>query len=237
MRIMSWAARLGNRGQPCACASPLLKHDPRRLWGQPGYRTVAGLAVTSSQPTPRPGAGPTHSRPAMHDHSRRSAAIGRRGIELPSPFAIRNRILRRIGRANERAMGHATRLLPGMARFFLGAFWGAFRRFSQKALAIRGLPLASTVRYVVNIITETCDIPRETIKPESHAIHDLGIDSLDFLDIAFAIDKTFGIKMPLSSGPRRSTRARRTTDQYFVLQNLPRIDELVAAKGVTLMLA
>ena len=26
---------------------------------------------------------------------------------------------------------------------------------------------------------------------------DLGIDSLDFLDVAFAIDKAFGIKMPL----------------------------------------
>ena len=57
--------------------------------------------------------------------------------------------------------------------------------------------MSSTFYTVVNIITETCDIPRETIKPESHAINDLGIDSLDFLDIAFAIEKTFGIKMPL----------------------------------------
>ena len=30
--------------------------------------------------------------------------------------------------------------------------------------------------------------PIETITPESHAINDLGIDSLDFLDVAFAID-------------------------------------------------
>ena len=57
--------------------------------------------------------------------------------------------------------------------------------------------MSSTFDQVATIIAETCDIPRDTITPESHAIDDLGIDSLDFLDIAFAIDKAFGIKLPL----------------------------------------
>ena len=52
--------------------------------------------------------------------------------------------------------------------------------------------MSSTFDTIANIIAETCDIPRDSIKPESHAINDLGIDSLDFLDIAFAIDKAFG---------------------------------------------
>ena len=94
--------------------------------------------------------------------------------------------------------------------------------------------MSSTFDTVVNIITETCDIPRENIKPESHAINDLGIDSLDFLDIAFAIDKTFGIKMPLEQWTQDVNEGRATTEQYFVLQNLcARIDELVAAKGLS----
>jgi len=94
--------------------------------------------------------------------------------------------------------------------------------------------MSSTFDTVVNIITETCDIPRENIKPESHAINDLGIDSLDFLDIAFAIDKTFGIKMPLEQWTQDVNEGRATTEQYFVLQNLcSRIDELVAAKGLS----
>jgi acyl carrier protein len=116
----------------------------------------------------------------------------------------------------------------GMARSILALSWA----LSPKALAIKGLPMASTFDTVVNIITETCDIPRETIKPESHAINDLGIDSLDFLDIAFAIDKTFGIKMPLEQWTQEVNEGKATTDQYFVLQNLcTRIDELVTAKG------
>ncbi len=92
--------------------------------------------------------------------------------------------------------------------------------------------MASTFDTVATIISETCDIPRENIKPESHAMDDLGIDSLDFLDIAFAIDKAFGIKLPIEQWTQEVNDGKATTEQYFVLQNLcGRIDALVAAKG------
>jgi acyl carrier protein len=102
----------------------------------------------------------------------------------------------------------------------------------QNSIAIRELSMSTTFDTIANIIAETCDIPRDTIKPESHAINDLGIDSLDFLDIAFAIDKAFGIKLPLEQWTQEVNEGKATTDQYFVLKNLSaRIDELVAAKG------
>ena len=69
--------------------------------------------------------------------------------------------------------------------------------------------MASTFDTVANIIAETCAHRAQKITPESHAIDDLGIDSLDFLDIAFAIDKAFGIKLPLEQWTRRSMTARR----------------------------
>jgi len=91
--------------------------------------------------------------------------------------------------------------------------------------------MPSTFNTVVNIIADTCDIPRENIKPESHAINDLGIDSLDFLDVAFAIDKSFGIKMPIEQWTQEVNDGKATTERYFVLKNLcARIDDLVAAK-------
>jgi acyl carrier protein len=102
----------------------------------------------------------------------------------------------------------------------------------RNTLSIKDLPMSSTFDAVANIIAETCDIPRDTIKPESHAINDLGIDSLDFLDVAFAIDKAFGIKMPLEQWTQEVNEGQATTEQYFVLQNLcAHIDALVAAKG------
>src|ERR1043166_5115290 len=59
----------------------------------------------------------------------------------------------------------------------------------------------------------------------------LGSTASISLDIAFAIDKTFGIKMPLEQWTQEVNEGKATTEQYFVLQNLcTRIDELVAAK-------
>ena len=94
--------------------------------------------------------------------------------------------------------------------------------------------MSSTFDTVANIIAETCDIPRETIKPESHAIDDLGIDSLDFLDIVFAIDKEFGIKVPLEKWTQEVNDGKAPAEEYFVMENLcAKIDGLVAAKNAT----
>jgi acyl carrier protein len=91
--------------------------------------------------------------------------------------------------------------------------------------------MASTFETVANIISETCDIPREKITPESHVLDDLGIDSLDFLDVTFAIDKAFGIKLPLEQWTAEVNEGKASTEQYFVLKNLcERIDGLIAAK-------
>lgn len=91
--------------------------------------------------------------------------------------------------------------------------------------------MSSTFETVANIIAETCDIPREKITAESHAINDLEIDSLDFLDIAFAIDKAFAIKLPLERWTQEVNEGKVSSDQYFVLKNLcAQIDALVAAK-------
>ena len=93
--------------------------------------------------------------------------------------------------------------------------------------------MSSTYDTVANSLTETCDdVPRDNIKPESHAINDLGIDSLDFLDIAFAIDKAFGIKLPIERWTQEVNDGEATTEQYFVLKNLcARIDDMVAARS------
>jgi acyl carrier protein len=89
-----------------------------------------------------------------------------------------------------------------------------------------------TFGAVADIISEVCNIDRARIQPESHTINDLGIDSLDFLDVTFAIDKRFGIKLPVEQWMQEINEGRGSVDNYFILQNLcGRIDELVAAKA------
>ena len=91
---------------------------------------------------------------------------------------------------------------------------------------------AQTFDKVADIIAEICGIDRATITPESHAINDLGIDSLDFLDVAFAIDKAFKIKMPLEQWTQEVNDGGVSGDTYFVLKGLcENVDKLVAAKA------
>ncbi len=92
--------------------------------------------------------------------------------------------------------------------------------------------MPSTFDKVAQIIAETSEIDRDTITPESHTIDDLGIDSLDFLDIVFAIDKEFGIKVPLEKWTQDVNDGKASTDDYFLMKNLvAKIDGLVAAKS------
>jgi acyl carrier protein len=92
--------------------------------------------------------------------------------------------------------------------------------------------VSSTFDKVAQIIADTSEIPREKITPESHTIDDLGIDSLDFLDIVFAIDKEFGIKVPLERWTQEVNDGKASTDDYFVMKNLcAKIDQLVAARA------
>jgi acyl carrier protein len=89
-----------------------------------------------------------------------------------------------------------------------------------------------TFDVVAGIIAEVSSIDRSTIAPESHAINDLGIDSLDFLDVTFAIDKKFGIKMPVEKWMEDVNEGRAKAEEFFVMRNLVRhIDDLVAAKA------
>ena len=91
---------------------------------------------------------------------------------------------------------------------------------------------SGTFDKVADIIADISGIDRATITPASHAINDLGIDSLDFLDVAFAIDKAFGIKLPLEQWTQEVNEGGVSGDQYFVLSGLcANIDALVAAKA------
>jgi acyl carrier protein len=89
--------------------------------------------------------------------------------------------------------------------------------------------MASTYETVADIISSTSDVPLERIKPESHIMKDLEVDSLAFLDIAFEIDQRFSIKLPIEDWMQNVNEGKVKSDDYFVVGNLcGNIDKLVA---------
>ena len=91
--------------------------------------------------------------------------------------------------------------------------------------------MANSFSDIAEIISKTGDIPIDDIKPETHIVNDLKVDSLDFLDIVFAIDKMFGIKVPIEEWTDEVNSGRAPSERYFVMGNLCKeIDALIAAK-------
>jgi acyl carrier protein len=84
---------------------------------------------------------------------------------------------------------------------------------------------------VADIIAETASIDRAKITPQAHVIDDLGIDSLDFLDIVFALDKEYKINIPFEDWMQKVNSGEAQAKDYFIMQELvARIDGLVAAR-------
>ena len=91
--------------------------------------------------------------------------------------------------------------------------------------------MPSTFERIAAIIAETANVAPEKITPAAHVINDLGIDSLDFLDIVFAIDKEFGIKVPVEAWTEQVNAGTQKAEHFFIMGPLAeRIDELVQAK-------
>jgi acyl carrier protein len=110
---------------------------------------------------------------------------------------------------------------------------GEEARFAHSPHSARSLFLMTSPVFdrIADIIAENSEVARDSITPGAHVINDLGIDSLDFLDIVFAIDKAFGIKVPVETWTQEVNAGTAPAEQYFVMGNLAqRIEELVAAK-------
>lgn len=52
------------------------------------------------------------------------------------------------------------------------------------------------VRRMTNeVFEESFEIQRDQLKPEAHVFEDLGLDSLDTVDLVVALQKKFGVSM------------------------------------------
>lgn len=90
--------------------------------------------------------------------------------------------------------------------------------------------MASTFETVADIIAATSDVPVGRITPDSHIMKDLEIDSLQFLDVAFEIDRTFNIKIPLEEWMEKINEGAVSAGDNFIVRNLcSNIEKLVVA--------
>ncbi len=80
--------------------------------------------------------------------------------------------------------------------------------------------MVSVFDDISQIISEVCDIDRSLIRVDSNILDELGVDSLDFLDVAFEIDRKFEIKLPVEDWVVRINDGEATAADYFTMERL-----------------
>ena len=78
--------------------------------------------------------------------------------------------------------------------------------------------MPSTFDVVADIIVRACHIPRGTITEDSHLFTDLGIDSLDMLDVVSAVDDAFGVRVPVEQWLHAMHMNGGHVGHYFVMR-------------------
>lgn len=71
---------------------------------------------------------------------------------------------------------------------------------------------------VVTIINEVCDIDESDINEETNIVEDLGIDSIDFLDVSYEIDQKYKIKLPVEAWMEEINTNQASLADYFVMK-------------------
>lgn len=71
---------------------------------------------------------------------------------------------------------------------------------------------------VKNVIVESMNADEDEVIPASRILEDLGADSIDQLDIAFRLEREFGIKVPRQEFFPESIFVGDTNSQLFTVQ-------------------
>lgn len=62
--------------------------------------------------------------------------------------------------------------------------------------------------FIENLTSVAPDIDADTLEDDAHMQDDLGLDSMDFLNLVSALHKRFGLPIPESDYPELATTAR-----------------------------
>jgi acyl carrier protein len=82
---------------------------------------------------------------------------------------------------------------------------------------------------VAATLVAALNVEEEAVKPSSTLQGDLGADSIDFLDIAFRLEREFGVNIPRGElFPGRSSRATRSSSRTVAS---PRRDSTSCARA------
>ena len=79
---------------------------------------------------------------------------------------------------------------------------------------------ATTLETLSEIIQEICEDDIGQLQLDQNLLSDLGIDSLDLLDITYEIDRRFDITLPIDDWADQVGLDEKMVAEYFKLENV-----------------
>ena len=98
----------------------------------------------------------------------------------------------------------------------------------------REYALVDIFETIAQTLVDECGVPREKITLDSHAVDDLGLDSISFLDLCYGLDMKLHITIPFAELVNDINSGRMDPKDAFVIRNLvAKVEALVqeAAKS------
>jgi acyl carrier protein len=84
---------------------------------------------------------------------------------------------------------------------------------------------------VAQALVDECGIPRESITLDSHVVDDLGVDSVAFLDLCYALDVKLNIKIPFEKWVNDINSGKVDAKEAFVLKAIVHEIELLVSES------
>nr|WP_013933294.1 phosphopantetheine-binding protein [Pseudoalteromonas sp. SANK 73390]CBK62742.1 tacpA [Pseudoalteromonas sp. SANK 73390] len=73
-------------------------------------------------------------------------------------------------------------------------------------------------QFVQSTFSDVCNIDSEEITPTTNLFSDLGIESMDFMDVCYLIDEKYGIRIPIGEWMGRVNEGDESAADLFVLE-------------------
>ncbi|MFA6037962.1 MAG: acyl carrier protein [Legionellales bacterium] len=91
--------------------------------------------------------------------------------------------------------------------------------------------MSAMFNEVVDIINKISGVDKSAVTLDSNLISDLKIDSLDFLDITYEIDKKYNINIPVEEWVEEANSQTEDAKLMFTLRHfLDRVQKLIDEK-------
>jgi acyl carrier protein len=95
--------------------------------------------------------------------------------------------------------------------------------------------MSDIFEIVAQTISEECNIPRDSITLDSNVAEDFGLDSLSFIDVCYAIDMKFDIRLPYEDWVNAVNSGKIPPQDIFKVRGIvAAIDEIIATKKVAI---